>query len=57
MRDNRRYIYRDMINLIGLEMLQTERELQEVVERRPVLLSVQPMMNILQLRRKQGKIP
>ena len=35
----------------------SERELQNVAESEPVLLSMQPRMNILQLRRKQWKIP
>ena len=35
----------------------SERELQNVAESELVLLSMQPRMNILQLRRKQGNIP
>ena len=47
---------RDMMTLIGLVVLQIERSLQHIAESR-VFHSVQPGMNILQLRRKQVKIP
>ena len=47
---------RDMMTLIELAVLRTEISLQRIAESR-VFLSMQPRMNILQLRRKQVKIP
>ena len=42
--------------LKDVKMQMSERELQHVAERGPMLLSMKLRMNILQLRRKQGNI-
>ena len=49
-------ICRDMMTLIGLELLQIERALQDVAKSILVLLSVQPRKIILKSRRKKGNI-
>ena len=57
MQETRGYERRDMMTLIGLEVLQTKRALQHVAERGTMLLLVKTRMNILHLRRKQGNVP
>ena len=47
---------RNMMTSFDLIVLRTKISLQHIAERR-VFLSIQPRMNILQLRRKQVKIP
>ena len=47
---------RDMMTFIGLVLLQTKISLQHIAETR-VFLSMQPRMNILQLRIKKVNIP
>ena len=57
MRETKGFSCRDMMTLIGLAVLQTERAIQHVAKSILVSLSVQPKMNILQLKRKKWKIP
>ena len=54
--ENKGYSYRDMTNSIGLTLIQIERAPHHVEERGLVFPSVKTRLNILNLRRKQGKI-